>query len=71
MGAAYDRCPEFRDFVKSCICLAHIPLEDLEDTMKLLRTYKFTSTWTEEGSLEEFQEVLLDYIQEWLVKYTG
>lgn len=64
MVVCYDKCSEFKEFVKMCISLAHVPLEDLEETIAQLREYKFTTEWIGEGTREEYQQVLMDYIQD-------
>ena len=65
MAVLYSKNQEFRDFVKMVMALAHVPLKDLDKTMKKLRNVKFTSAWSLEGEREEKQTVLLDYVQNW------
>ena len=65
MVVLFSRNREFRDFVKMVFGLAHIPLKDLDNTMQMLRNYKFTSPWEIEGEREDRQTLLLDYVQNW------
>ena len=65
MAVLFSKNQEFCNIVKMVFALAHVPLKDLEETVQILRNYKFTSSWRLEGEREDMQKVLLDYVQDW------
>ena len=65
MSVLFSKNQEFRNFVNMVFALAHVPLKDRDETVQILRNYKFTSTWRQEGEREDMQKILLDYVQDW------
>ena len=42
-------------------------LNDLQESMDLLRAYKFKSSWGKEVDLDKFKDCLLDYVQDYWI----
>ena len=62
MVTEYDDNVEFRDFVKSAIALAHLPLTDLEEGVEYLKSVQF-----DDDKCKEFQNYLCTYIEEYWI----
>ena len=62
MVTEYDNNAKFREFVKSAIALAHLPLADLEDGVDHLKSFQFV-----DEKCQEFQTYLCTYISEYWI----
>ena len=65
MQERYNADVDFRSFVKSAVGIAHIPKEDIEAAVEVLRRFKF-----DDDEVLEFQEYLVNYIEDyWIILY--
>ena len=62
MQERYNADVDFRSFVKSAVGIAHIPKEDIEAAVEVLRRFKF-----DDDEVLEFQEYLVNYIEDYWI----